>query len=169
MSGSDLELKQEAGVIARLLSYLVLLFASVALFVSAIGIPTSRFEKLGAGAFPKIVFAAMALMSIVAVVDALRQISRHAYISFFAQAAAWTRRRYLVFIVLAAFTAYLFAIPFLGFSVASLVFLFGLQVILMPRRAKSILIAAVVAVVFSFGLNWLFAEVFNVFLPRGVF
>jgi len=25
-----------------------------------------------------------------------------------------------------------------------------------------------VAVVFSFGLNWLFAEVFTVFLPRGV-
>jgi len=38
----------------------------------------------------------------------------------------------------------------------------------MPRTPKSIALAAVVAVVFSFGLNWLFAEVFTVFLPRGV-
>ncbi len=100
--------------------------------------------------------------------DALRQIPRHAYGDFAAQAVAWAKRCYLVFVCLGALTAYLLVIPVLGFSIASLIFLFVLQVILMPRTPKSIALAAVVAVVFSFGLNWLFAEVFTVFLPRGV-
>ncbi|EEB83313.1 hypothetical protein RGAI101_461 [Roseobacter sp. GAI101] len=44
-----------------------------------------------------------------------------------------------------------------------------MQLILMPRSAKSILLALVIAAVFSFGLNWLFADVFTVFLPKGAF
>ncbi|OCX61296.1 hypothetical protein BFP70_01520 [Thioclava sp. SK-1] len=160
---------QEAGEIARLLSYVVILLGAVGLFCAAGAIPASRFEKLGAGAFPKIVFAAIALMSIVAIIDALRKISGPAYGRFLCDAWGWARRCYLVFICLGALSAYLLAIPVLGFSIASFVFIFGLQVILMPRRMPSIALAAVVAVVFSFGLNWLFAEVFTVFLPRGVF
>lgn len=169
MSDAGLTKALEAGMIARLLSYVFLFMTSVGLFISATAIPASRFEKLGAGAFPKIVFVAMALMSAVAIVDALRQIPRAAYGHFIRQTVAWAKRRYLVFISLAALTIYLLAIPLFGFSIASFVFLFGLQLILMPRRAKSIVIAAVVALVFSFGLNLLFAEVFTVFLPRGVF
>jgi putative tricarboxylic transport membrane protein len=159
---------QEAGEIARLLSYVVLLLASIGLFVSAGAIPPSRFEKLGAGAFPKIVFVGLAVVSGIAIIDAVRKIPRSAYGRFISQTVAWARRRYLVFVCLGALTAYLLAIPVLGFSIASLIFLFVLQVILMPRTVKSIAIAAVIALVFSYGLNWLFAEVFTVFLPRGV-
>jgi len=168
MNGHDPMKAQEAGLVARLLSYVFLLLASIALFISASGIATSRFEKLGAGAFPKIIFGAMAIVSAIAIIDALRQIPRHAYGDFAAQAVAWAKRCYLVFVCLGALTAYLLVIPVLGFSIASLIFLFVLQVILMPRTPKSIALAAVVAVVFSFGLNWLFAEMFTVFLPRGV-
>lgn len=169
MNENELEKTQagEAGEIARLLSYVVILLASIGLFVSATGIPASRFERLGAGAFPQIVFGAIALVAVMAIIDALRKIPGDAYGRFGAQSVAWARRRYLVFISLGAMTLYLLAIPVLGFPIASLVFLFTLQVILMPRRPKSILIAAIVALVFSFGLNWLFSEVFTVFLPRG--
>ncbi len=167
-TGFDKEQAQEAGEIARLLSYVVILLASVGLFLAATGIPTSRFGQLGAGAFPQIVFAAIALVAVMAIVDALRKIPGSAYGRFAAETVLWARRRYLVFICLGALTVDLLAIPLLGFSIASLVFLFVLQVILMPRTRRSILIAAIVALTFSFGLNWLFAEVFTVFLPRGV-
>jgi hypothetical protein len=160
--------KWEAGEIARLLSYLVLLLASIGLFLSANAIAESRFEKLGAGAFPKIVFVGLAIVSGIAIIDSVRKIPGTAYGRFMTQTAAWVRRRYLVFVCLGALTAYLLAIPLLGFSIASLIFLLGLQVILMPRTVKSIVIATIIALVFSYGLNWLFAEVFNVFLPRGV-
>jgi hypothetical protein len=73
----------------------------------------------------------------------------------------------LVVAVLAFFVAYVAAMPQLGFSLASLVFLFATQLVLGPKTPRAIAVMAVVALVFSFGLNWLFAEAFNVFLPRG--
>lgn len=169
MSEASSQKIEEAGEIARLLSYLLILFASVALFFSATAIPTSRFETLGAGAFPKIVFSAIALLSLVAIVDAMRKIPLDAYARFGALSRNWIRRRYLVFILLGALALYIVAIPFLGFTIASFIFIFAVLVILMPRRIQTIIAAMVIALVFSAGLNWLFAEVFNVFLPRGVF
>lgn len=160
---------KEAGEIARLLSYIILLLASIGLFFVAASIPTSRFETLGAGAFPKIVFVAIGLLAAVAIVDALRRIPGRAYGRFAAETVLWTRRRYLVIISLAALALYILAIPIAGFSIASFVFIFALQVILMPRRLKSMVLAFIIAMIFSIGLNWLFAEVFTVFLPRGVF
>lgn len=159
---------EEAGEIARLLSYLLILLASVGLFFSATQIPTSRFETLGSGAFPKIVFAAIGCLALVAIVDALRKIPRKAYGFFVVASLNWIRSRYLVFVCLSALALYVVAIPVLGFSVASFIFVFAIQVILMPRCAKSIVIALIIALTFSVGLNWLFAEVFTVFLPRGV-
>lgn len=166
---SPQERAKEAGETARLLSYVVILLASGGLFVSALAIPTSRFERLGAGAFPKLVFAGLMLMAVIAIVDALRKIPASAYRRFGAETLGWARRRYLIFVCLAALGAYIALIPVLGFSIASLLFIFGLELVLMPRRPVMILLGLVVAVVFSYGLNWLFAEVFDVFLPRGRF
>lgn len=165
----DKQQAKEAGEIARLLSYVLLLLASVGLFLSANAIPASRFERLGAGSFPKIVFAGIALVAVIAIIDALRKIPRAAYGRFMGETVRWACRRYLVFIVLAALGACLVAIPLLGFSLAAFLFIFALELVLMPRRPVPMIVGLVVAVVFSFGLNWLFAEVFTVYLPRGVF
>lgn len=158
---------KEAGETARLLSFVLILLASAGLFISALAIPDSRFERLGAGAFPQMVFVALMFMSTVAIVDALRKISRPAYGRFLRETVAWVRRRHLVFVVLAALGTYIAMMPMLGFSVASFIFILGVELVLMPRDWKTMLIALIVAIVFSFGLNWLFAEVFDVFLPRG--
>lgn len=158
---------QQAGDVARLLSYIILLLASATLFVVARQIPVSRFERLGAGAFPTLVFGALVLMSLLAIVEAARKIPRTAYADFAQQTLLWARQRYLVFVVLAALGVYLALMPWLGFSWASLLFVFVVQVILMPLSPKRLLLAVIIALVFSFGINALFADVFHVFLPRG--
>jgi hypothetical protein len=169
MSNSTHDKVLKAGEIARLLSYFIILIASVGLFFAAYNIPTSRFETLGAGAFPQIVCAVIGLLTMFAIVDSLRKISYLGYGRFYTEVKAWMHRRYLVFITLGALALYILVIPIIGFSIASMIFIFTVQVILMPRTTKSIVIAFITALVFSFGLNWLFAEVFTVFLPRGVF
>nr|WP_321461341.1 tripartite tricarboxylate transporter TctB family protein [uncultured Cohaesibacter sp.] len=171
MSRSQLDEKQalEVGEIARLISYILFLLVAVAMFVAAGDIPTSRFEKLGAGAFPQFVFAAIIVICLVAIILTVPKISSRAYGQFARYAMLWARRSYLVFVCLAALGVYLVAMPWLGFSLASLLFLFGLQMVLLPRSARTILIAAITSVVFSYGLNALFADVFTVFLPKGVF
>lgn len=165
----DEDLAMETGEIARLLSYIAFLLIAVAMFFQAGDIPTSRFERLGAGAFPQFVFAGMALICAIAIFVTVPKISAEAYKSFAKATVAWALSRYLVFICLAALGLYLVAIPNLGFSLASLIFLFCVQLVLLPRSLGSILVAALIAVIFSYGLNWLFAEVFTVFLPKGGF
>jgi len=159
--------KQEAGGVARLLSYLVILAASVGLFFDARALPTSRWDVLGAGAFPQLVFATLAVLALVAIADALRKLPPGAFAAFGAAAVPWLRARYLVVALLALFGLYLAMLPRAGFSWTTLAFLVAAQLLLAPRRPVVIAALLVLALLFSFGLNALFAEAFNVFLPRG--
>ena len=156
----------EAGEIARLISYAIILVASLVLFFSARELPTSRWEVLGAGAFPQLVFGLLAILSFFAIFGSVRKLSSGSFKQFAGASADWLRSRYLVPAMAACFGAYLVAIPQLGFSLSTFIFLLAAQLMLAPLRRTSILIALVIALIFSFGLNFLFAEVFNVFLPR---
>lgn len=159
--------EEEPGEIARLLSYVALLAVSGGLFLEATGIPTSRFEVLGAGAFPMLVHGVLIVLLLGAIFGSLRRIPAAAYGRFGAQVTDWARARRLVFVLFVCLGLYLAGIPVIGYPVATLVFLGVLQITLAPKTKAAFAIALVLAVVFSFGLNWLFAEVFNVFLPRG--
>lgn len=158
---------EQSGEIARLLSYVALLAASVGFFLEARAIPTSRFEVLGAGAFPMLVHACLSLLLVTAIIGALRRIPAAAYARFPGDALAWVLARRLVFAVFICLFAFVLAMPVLGYPLASLLFLLVVQVTLAPKTRAAIGIAIVLSLLFSFGLNWLFAEVFNVFLPRG--
>lgn len=159
--------KQESGEVARLLSYIALLLVSAGLFLEARTIPTSRFEVLGAGAFPTLVHGVLILLLLTAIVGSVRRLPGDAYGRVAGQVAGWARARRLVFALFACLAVYLAVMPVIGYSIATFVFLMVLQIILAPKTRTAMIIALVLALIFSFGLNWLFAEVFNVFLPRG--
>ena len=156
-----------SGEIARLLSYVALLAASLGLFLEARAIPTSRFEVLGAGAFPMLVHGCLSLLLVGSIVGSLRRLPAEAYGRFAADAVAWVRARRLVFVLFACLFAYVLTMPVVGYPLATFVFLIVLQVTLAPKTRVAIGVALALSLIFSFGLNWLFAEVFNVFLPRG--
>jgi hypothetical protein len=159
--------QQGSGEIARLLSYIALLAVSVGLFLEARAMPTSRFEVLGAGAFPMLVHGCLSLLLIASIVGSLRKIPVGAYAAFGPAVAEWVREKRLVLILFAFLAIYVMSMPVIGYPVATLVFLLILQITLAPKTRGAIATAIVLSLVFSFGLNWLFAEVFNVFLPRG--
>ncbi len=157
----------ESGEIARLLSYVALLAVSLGLFFEARAIPTSRFEVLGAGAFPMLVHACLSLLLIGSIVGSVRKLPAGAYARFASEAIAWIKARRLVFLLFACLFVYVLSMPVVGYPVATFVFLLVLQITFAPKTRMAIGIALILALIFSFGLNWLFAEVFNVFLPRG--
>lgn len=168
MSGRSADSRRnEAGEVARLISYVVVMAAAVYLFFDARGLPTSRWEVLGAGAFPQLVFAVLALLAATAAVGSLKTLGAAAFAGFPGAVVEWLRTRYLVVLVLALFGLYLIVLPLAGFSLATFGFLMVTLLLLSPRTPLAILTALIIAAVFSFGLNLLFAEVFNVFLPRG--
>lgn len=151
----------------RLVSYLAICLASVGLFLSAGKIPISRFETLGAGAYPQLVFGGLALLTFFTAVSALRKFGLSVFPAIAADAVMWVRSRYLVIWMFILFSAYIMTVPLVGFEIATFVFLMVAQLLLAPWTPRSIALIVAIAVIFSFGLNYLFSEVFNVFLPRG--
>lgn len=164
---ADMTKGGEAGEVARLLSYIALLAVSAGLFLEARTIPTSRFEVLGAGAFPMLVHGVLILLLLSAIAGSIRMLPVDAYGRFVAQIGRWAHARRLVFVVFGCLGVYLFTMPAIGYPIATFAFLLVLQITFAPKTRKAIAIAITLALIFSFGLNWLFAEVFNVFLPRG--
>ncbi|WP_296476149.1 tripartite tricarboxylate transporter TctB family protein [Roseinatronobacter sp.] len=163
----DQMLTQQAGEIARLLSYVALLAVSISMFLEARTIPTSRFEALGAGAFPMLVHALLSLLLISAIIGAVRRIPTEAYPRFASQVVMWVQARRLVLLMFLCLIVYVTAMPMIGYPITTLIFLLVLLLTLSPRTKAAVALSVVLALVFSYGLNWLFAEVFNVFLPRG--
>lgn len=156
--------------IARLILDTALALFSAALFIDAGQLPASRWEPLGSGSFPQIVFALLGLLAAFSAVGSLRLLlaTRHSFDASGVRAlpVRWLRERYLVVLLFVLFGLYLAAVPRLGFSIATFGFMLVAGALLAPRTPRAWLIAVVLALVFSFGLNLLFAEVFDVFLPR---
>jgi putative tricarboxylic transport membrane protein len=153
---------------ARLVSYLLLIALCGWLYVVAGDLPASRWEPLGAGAFPRLVVATLAVFCAIAALHSVRKLMTS---SQWAEAGpglrAWLAQHRLVLALFAGFGAYLAVIAQIGFVLSSFVFLLFAQLVLAPRTWRAWAVALVIAVAFSWGINFLFAEVFNIFLPRG--
>ncbi|WP_280562940.1 tripartite tricarboxylate transporter TctB family protein [Chromohalobacter sp. 48-RD10] len=145
---------------------LVVLFA--ALFVHAGALPSSMWEPLGSGSFPRLVLAVLIVINLGIMVQEWRHY-RDAPRATPGLIRRWLWRHRLAFGVLSLFALYIVGVPALGFRLTSLLFLILVQLTLGVRRPRSLAIAAVIAVTFSFGIDWLFRDVFIISLPRGPF
>lgn len=166
-AGAEPAAEAHAGLGGQVVSYAAILAISLVLFWVAGSLPASRWEPLGAGAFPKMVLGLLALVSAIGLIGGLRRLKAVRAAGATVPAVDGGLARFkMVVVVLAGFAVYVAALRWIGFSVATFVFLLGLQLVLGPKRARSIAIMVVIAAVFSFGIDLLFAQVFNVFLPR---
>lgn len=149
------------GDLGRVIAYLVLLIGSVGFLVVALALPASRWEPLGAGTFPAIVLGVLIALCLLGLI----QEARGGFGRGPALGAALRSHRFVIFTFL-SFVLCTLALPFFGFGASTFIFLLVVQFGLAPKTWKARAIALVVAVVFSFGLTWFFAELFNIFLPR---
>lgn len=155
--------------LARLISYIVFGGVSVVLSSMAAGLPTSRWEPLGAGTFPKLVFALLAVLCLIAAVRSIIEIVRAGGLAGVGAAfTQWLYVRRVAIGLFVLFAVYLGVMPLTGFSLASFVFLLIAQLMIAGVSRRTVIQSIIAALIFSVGLNLLFAEVFNVFLPRGV-
>lgn len=149
------------GDLGRLIAYLVLLVGSIGFLILALALPASRWEPLGAGAFPAITLGVLIVLCLTGLLQEARGgIGR-------SQAfGAALRAHGLVIFTFLSFVLCVLALPFFGFGVSTFVFLLVVQISLAPKTWRARTVAVVVAAVFSFGLVWFFEELFEVFLPR---
>lgn len=145
----------------RLVAYAALGLGSLGLFFQALSLPASRWEPLGAGTFPAIILGLLiALCALGAVTEAMARRETGPGI-----VASITSHR-LAIVTFVAFAAYIVLLPVLGFGLATFGFLLVAQIWLAPATWTARAVSLVLAITFSFGLEWLFAEAFNIFLPR---
>ena len=154
---------------ARLVSYIVFALGSVYLSLRAGELPASRWEPLGAGSFPQLVFAVLAGLCLVSAIRAIINICRAGAFGDLVKALyGWIKIRRISFALFGLLVVYLGVLPIAGFSLATFVFLLITQLMIAGLSKKIVIQSVIAALIFSAGLNLLFAEVFNVFLPRGI-
>ncbi|SDN58055.1 tripartite tricarboxylate transporter TctB family protein [Vreelandella arcis] len=144
---------------------LALLFAFM--FVRAGELPSSMWEPMGAGTFPRIVLAFLVVFNVMIIIKELPSLKQTSALSQGA-VRAWLIEHRLAFGVLILFGLMTAAVPILGFRWASLPFLIVCQYLLGARSTKALVIATVIALALSFGLESLFRHVFTISLPRGM-
>ena len=146
----------------------VCLGLSIALLVMTRGLPHNPLVPIGPDFYPRIVLVIMAVLSVMLIAaDAWLGWRSRGAVS--APAAAAEKRNYrLVVVTFAVFGAYVLLLPFLGFRIATFLFVAALQAVLeQPQgwRRWTVVIAAALATVI---VTYLAFEVYlSVLLPRG--
>jgi hypothetical protein len=140
---------------------LVVLAASLVLFGFTIGLRDNPLVPIGPGFYPRIILGITAALAVALIVSDILS----------AKAAARPRasvNRRLVFAVFVIFGVYAAALPFIGFRIATLLFMAALQATLeRPRSAKGWIIVAATALITTVVTYVLFERYLQVLLPRG--
>jgi hypothetical protein len=147
---------------------LAILAASLFLFGATLGLERNPLVPVGPDFYPRLVLgvtAAMALLLVAIDVAARRKLRLAAA----PPAPPPERRNYaLVLISFAIFAAYVIALPWLGFRVATLVFVVALQAVLdKPRSPRRWATVAIVAAATMLATYYVFESYLQVLLPRG--
>lgn len=148
----------------QLASYALLAVLAIIMALKAGALPASRWEPMSAGTFPQLIFSCIAILCGAAMVNDL---VKHGWPKT-SVGIAWRRLVALksVLLNLALFIVYVAAMPLAGFKLATFCYLFAAQLYLAPKRPKTVLIVLGIALLFSLGPYYLFADVFSIYLPR---
>lgn len=84
-------------------------------------------------------------------------------------AREFVREHYEVILTFVFLAIYIALMESIGFLIMTILFLFGEIVILTPREKRNYLISGIVALVFAFGIDFIFVRLLNVLLPLGIF
>ena len=146
------------------LTGLVVLTASLVLFALTLDLKDNPLVPLGPGFYPRIVLGLTAVLAAALVVFDLLARRRSG-----PAARAMAGRNYrLVLAVFAVFGLYVAFLPYLGFRIATLAFVAGLQSTLEPPRGwKGWLVVVVTAAATTVVAYLVFERYLLVLLPRG--
>jgi hypothetical protein len=138
----------------------VCLVASLVLLWATRGIPTPALVPIGPAFYPRILFVVSAVLSAALVVQDLRR-------PRVARAPAGPTSYRLVVIAFAIFIAYVGLLPFLGYRIATFLFVAALHAALDPPRGRAWLLVLVGALATTAATYLVFERYLSVLLPRG--
>ena len=148
---------------------LVCLALSIGMLVLTRGLPQSSFVPIGPDFYPRIVLVIMAVLSAMLIAfDLWSQLKPSAQAVAGAEAAPEQRNYRLVGVTFAVFAGYVILLPFVGYRVATFLFMIALQAVIDPpsgaRRWAVVLISALASTAVTYVV---FDSYLSVLLPRG--
>ena len=147
---------------------LVVLAASLALFWATLGLERHPMVPVGPGFYPRIVLGVTAAMGLALLVAGMRARRKAPAAAAAKPDAGPGPNLGLVAAAFAVFAAYVLALPWVGFRIATFAFLLALPVLLEPpRTAARWAIVAATAVVATTAAYFVFERYLHVLLPRG--
>jgi len=158
---------------------LILIAFSVFMYVQADRLPPAMFGALGADLVPKILFAVLAVCGAALIVQSLSREKKAKASGVDSQPenaggegvidktkALLKYYQYVIFGFL-AFLAYVILMYYLGYPIATLIFLPVIMWILGPRSKKSVVVIILTTLGVTFIIYYSFLKLLNVFLPEG--
>jgi len=148
---------------------LVCLAGSLGLLALTRGLPQPALVPIGPGFYPRVVLVVTALLSVVLLgSDVLSRRRKPAGAPPGAGAGRHARPHYrLVAVTFAVFAAYVLLLPFLGYRVATALFVVALQLVLQPAGERHWVRVLAVAVATAVMTHLVFESYLSVLLPRG--
>jgi putative tricarboxylic transport membrane protein len=147
---------------------LVVIAASLAFFWGTLGLERHPMVPVGPAFYPRIVLGLTAVMGFAMLVADLWRHRRLATGGGVAKPAGAARNYGLVVLCFAIFTAYVVALPYLGFRMATFLFLVAMPFVLeRPRSPRAWVIVLMVAAVATAASYMVFEHYLHVLLPRG--
>jgi putative tricarboxylic transport membrane protein len=139
-------------------SGLAILLASLVLFGLTLGLKDNPLVPIGPGFYPRIVLAVTAVLALAVLVFSFRQKSEKP------EAVNYG----MVVSMFAVFGLYCGALPFLGFRIATLLYIAATNTLLdYPKNAKGWARVAIVSIVTTVAVYYVFERYLTVLLPRG--
>lgn len=140
---------------------------AIVLYVGASKLPPNLLGGVGPDFMPKVVAIGTGILGVLQLVSGIRQ----------AGTAAEAREEdegedrpeyWRVALTVLAFGIYVFSMSKVGFIVCSAIYLFAQILILSPKEKRNILQFAIISVVFTVAVYFIFRNGLNVMLPRGI-
>jgi putative tricarboxylic transport membrane protein len=141
---------------------LICLAGSLVLWVAGRGLPQPALVPIGPAYYPRLLFGVMAVLSVGLVVSDV--VARRRGV---APATSPSARYRLVVLTFAIFGLYVVLLPVIGFRLATLLFVGGLQAVLEPPRGWGWWLVLAVALGTTVLTYYVFERYLSVLLPRG--
>lgn len=144
---------------------LAILAGSLGLLWATLSIQSNPLVPVSPALYPRIVLGLTAIFSLALVAQDLLRARRAAATPRPASASRYG----MVALMFAVFAAYVFALPWFGFRLATIAFVVVMQVALEPARTpRRWIVVASVAIVTSLAAYYTFEQYLQVLLPRGL-
>lgn len=156
-------LLKKYGDLAVGIAFLVL---AVVMFGMAGTLPPSLMGGLGSDFMPKVLSVAMAVLAVIQIITGLKKMKMEYTIDPIDQ--EFKPEYWRVLVTIAAFTVYVVVLSGVGFMISSAVYLMVQMTVLAPKEKRNYALFAVISVVVSVVVYYLFRNGLNVMLPAGL-